>query len=95
MTAAQFQRFLQQAFACYRAIAKTCASLFVCHSTSWQRESTFCQERKPATNAFIPPRSGRTVHGENYPIGLNVVVFAVLIELPGMGYLLEWDIYYW
>jgi DNA modification methylase len=38
MTAEQFQQFLQSTFSSYRAIAKTGASLYVCHSSSWQRE---------------------------------------------------------
>jgi DNA modification methylase len=38
MTAEQFQQFLQSTFGSYRAIAKAGASLYVCHSSSWQRE---------------------------------------------------------
>jgi DNA modification methylase len=38
MTAEQFQHFLQSTFCSYRSIAKAGASLYVCHSSSWQRE---------------------------------------------------------
>jgi DNA modification methylase len=38
MTADQFQKFLQDTFGSYRAVAKSGASLYVCHSSSWQRE---------------------------------------------------------
>lgn len=38
MTATQFQEFLLGAFSNYRHIAKLGASLYICHSSSWQRE---------------------------------------------------------
>jgi DNA modification methylase len=38
MTAEQFQRFLASTFASYRRIVKPGASIYVCHSSSWQRE---------------------------------------------------------
>jgi DNA modification methylase len=38
MTAEQFQQFLQDAFGSYRRIVKPGASMYVCHSSSWQRE---------------------------------------------------------
>jgi DNA modification methylase len=38
MTAEQFHQFLRDTFGSYRAIAKAGASLYVCHSSSWQRE---------------------------------------------------------
>jgi len=38
MTAEQFQQFLRDSFAAYRAAVKPGASLYVCHSSSWQRE---------------------------------------------------------
>jgi len=38
MTAEQFQRFLLAAFSSYRRIVKPGASMYVCHSSSWQRE---------------------------------------------------------
>ncbi len=38
MSAEQFQQFLAAAFSNYRHIAKLGASLYVCHSSSWQRE---------------------------------------------------------
>ncbi|MGD0776529.1 MAG: DNA modification methylase [Candidatus Solibacter sp.] len=38
MTAEQFQRFLDNAFQSTRAVIKPGASLYVCHSSSWQRE---------------------------------------------------------
>jgi ParB-like chromosome segregation protein Spo0J len=38
MTAEQFQQFLRDAFGSYRRIVKPGASMYVCHSSSWQRE---------------------------------------------------------
>jgi DNA modification methylase len=38
MTSEQFDRFLRDSFATLRAVVKPGASLYVCHSSSWQRE---------------------------------------------------------
>ncbi len=38
MTAEQFQRFLQDTFRSYRSVMKPGGSIYVCHSSSWQRE---------------------------------------------------------
>ena len=38
MSAEQFQKFLQDTFHSYRAVVKPAASLYICHSSSWQRE---------------------------------------------------------
>jgi hypothetical protein len=38
MSDAEFKQFLVSAFQAYRAVAKPGASLYVCHSSSWQRE---------------------------------------------------------
>jgi DNA modification methylase len=38
MSAGEFKQFLEVAFRSYRAIVKPGASLYVCHSSSWQRE---------------------------------------------------------
>ena len=38
MTPAQFKQFLRATFTSYRAVVKPGASLYVCHSSSWQRE---------------------------------------------------------
>ena len=38
MSDADFKRFLGNAFQAYRAVAKPGASLYICHSSSWQRE---------------------------------------------------------
>src|SRR6266851_3083816 len=38
MSDAEFKRFLEAAFRSYRALVKPGASLYVCHSSSWQRE---------------------------------------------------------
>jgi len=38
MSDADFKQFLEAAFRGYRAIVKTGASLYICHSSSWQRE---------------------------------------------------------
>ena len=38
MSAAEFKSFLEAAFRSYRTIVKSGASLYVCHSSSWQRE---------------------------------------------------------
>ena len=38
MTAAQFQQFLGAVFTNYRSLMKPGASIYVCHSSSWQRE---------------------------------------------------------
>lgn len=38
MTTDQFREFLQKAFASYRVLVKPGASLYICHSSSWQRE---------------------------------------------------------
>jgi DNA modification methylase len=38
MTAEQFQQFLAASFASYRQIVKPSASLYVCHSSQWQRD---------------------------------------------------------
>ncbi len=38
MSDAEFKQFLSSAFQAYRAVAKPGASLYVCHSSSWQRE---------------------------------------------------------
>jgi len=38
MTPEQFQQFLESTFQSYRSVVKTGASLYVCHSSSMQRE---------------------------------------------------------
>ena len=38
MSDAEFRQFLEKAFGSYRAIVKPGASLYLCHSSSWQRE---------------------------------------------------------
>jgi DNA modification methylase len=38
MSDADFKQFLENAFQAYRTVAKPGASLYVCHSSSWQRE---------------------------------------------------------
>ena len=38
MSDAEFKQFLEAAFRFCRTAAKTGASLYVCHSSSWQRE---------------------------------------------------------
>ncbi len=38
MTSQQFQQFLNDTFRSYRSVVKAGASLYVCHSSSWQRE---------------------------------------------------------
>ena len=38
MSDSDFKQFLEDAFRAYRAVAKPGASLYVCHSSSWQRE---------------------------------------------------------
>jgi DNA modification methylase len=38
MSDAEFKHFLESAFQAYRRVAKPGASLYVCHSSSWQRE---------------------------------------------------------
>jgi len=38
MSPEQFQRFLYQSFCSFRSVVKPGASLYVCHSSSWQRE---------------------------------------------------------
>ena len=38
MSAEQFKRFLQESFQCFRRVIKPGASLYICHSSSWQRE---------------------------------------------------------
>jgi len=38
MTPEQFQQFLLATFSSYRRIVKPVASVYVCHSSSWQRE---------------------------------------------------------
>lgn len=38
MSAEQFQSFLADTFRSYRAVVKPGASLYICHSSSWQRE---------------------------------------------------------
>ncbi len=38
MSAGEFKQFLEAAFRAYRTIVKPGASLYVCHSSSWQRE---------------------------------------------------------
>jgi DNA modification methylase len=38
MSAEQFRRFLQESFQCFRSVIKLGASLYICHSSSWQRE---------------------------------------------------------
>jgi DNA modification methylase len=38
MSDADFKQFLEAAFRSYRAVVKAGASLYVCHSSSWQRE---------------------------------------------------------
>jgi DNA modification methylase len=45
MSAELFQRFLQDTFSSYRAIVKPGASLYLCHSSSWQREFQSALER--------------------------------------------------
>jgi DNA modification methylase len=38
MSDSEFKQFLESAFQAYRTVAKPGASLYVCHSSSWQRE---------------------------------------------------------
>jgi hypothetical protein len=38
MSPEQFRRFLEETFQSYRRVVKNGASLYVCHSSSWQRE---------------------------------------------------------
>jgi DNA modification methylase len=38
MSAEQFKRFLHESFQCFRNVVKPGASLYICHSSSWQRE---------------------------------------------------------
>jgi DNA modification methylase len=38
MSPDQFQRFLNDSFRCFRCAIKPGASLYICHSSSWQRE---------------------------------------------------------
>jgi DNA modification methylase len=38
MTPAEFDRFLRESFASFRTVVKPGASLYLCHSSSWQRE---------------------------------------------------------
>lgn len=38
MSAGEFKQFLESSFCSYRTVVKTGASLYVCHSSSWQRE---------------------------------------------------------
>jgi DNA modification methylase len=38
MSSDQFQRFLHNSFSSFRSVVKPGASLYVCHSSSWQRE---------------------------------------------------------
>src|SRR5271169_7044100 len=38
MSAGEFKQFLESSFRSYRTIVKPGASLYVCHSSSWQRE---------------------------------------------------------
>jgi DNA modification methylase len=38
MSAEQFNRFLQESFRSFRSVVKPGASLYICHSSSWQRE---------------------------------------------------------
>jgi DNA modification methylase len=38
MSPEQFRRFLQESFQCFRRAVKPGASLYICHSSSWQRE---------------------------------------------------------
>ena len=38
MSDIEFKRFLEQAFRSFRAVVKPGASLYICHSSSWQRE---------------------------------------------------------
>ncbi len=38
MSAADFKQFLEAAFRSYRSVVKLGASMYVCHSSSWQRE---------------------------------------------------------
>ena len=38
MSAEQFKRFLLDSFHCFRSAVKPDASLYICHSSSWQRE---------------------------------------------------------
>ncbi len=38
MSAGEFKQFLEAAFRAYRTIVKPGASMYVCHSSSWQRE---------------------------------------------------------
>jgi DNA modification methylase len=38
MSAEQFNRFLQESFRSFRSVVKPDASLYICHSSSWQRE---------------------------------------------------------
>lgn len=44
MTREQFQHFLLDTFSSYRTVVKPGASLYVCHSSSWQRESQNAME---------------------------------------------------
>jgi hypothetical protein len=45
MSTEQFQRFLEDTFLSYRSIIKSGTSLYVCHSSSWQREFQNALER--------------------------------------------------
>ena len=38
MSDSEFKQFLESAFQAYRTVAKPGASLYICHSSSWQRE---------------------------------------------------------
>ena len=38
MSAADFKQFLEAAFRSYRSVVKPGASIYICHSSSWQRE---------------------------------------------------------
>jgi len=38
MSPEQFRRFLHESFQCFRSAVKPGASLYICHSSSWQRE---------------------------------------------------------
>ncbi len=38
MSDADFKQFLERAFLSYRAVVKPGASMYICHSSSWQRE---------------------------------------------------------
>ena len=63
MTAEQFQQFLREAFGSYRRIAKPGASMYACHTSSWQREFQNAME----SAGFEADRIPRTVANHELP----------------------------